>query len=260
MDMAIHSWQRGLYRVLGGIMLAALLAPATAQSSSKASTPVLVELFTSEGCSSCPPADALLQSLDRTQPISGVQLIVLSEHVDYWDGQGWRDPFSSHALTLRQSAYADRLRLASAYTPQMVVDGGIEFVGSDRARATQALEKAGVVPKVSLRISSVKVENGKLHAHIETDTLPSKAEVFVALALDHAQSQVLRGENGGHHLEHVAVVRTLRSLGNVSKATAFAKDVEFALDPTAQSYRLIAFVQEPNQGRILGAALERVIK
>jgi hypothetical protein len=198
--------------------------------------------------------------LDRTQPIPGVQLIVLSEHVDYWDGQGWRDPFSSHALTLRQSAYANRLRLASAYTPQMVVDGSLEFVGSDRGRATQAVEKARVGPKIGLRISSIKVENGKMHAHIETDPVPSKAEVFVALALEHAESHVLRGENGGHHLEHVAVVRTLSTLGNVAKATAFAKDVNFALESSAQSYRLIAFVQESNQGRILGAAGLRVTK
>jgi hypothetical protein len=259
MDMAIHSRQRGVFRTICGIMLAALLAPAGAQSSSKTLTPVLVELFTSEGCSSCPPADVLLQNLDRTQPISGVQLIVLSEHVDYWDDQGWHDPFSSHALTQRQSAYADRLRLASPYTPQMVVDGSLEFVGSDRGRATQALEKV-LGHKISLRISSVKVENGKVRAHIETYLMPSKAEVFVALALDHAQSHVLRGENGGHHLEHVAVVRTLSSLGNVAKATAFAKDVNFALDSSAQGYRLIAFVQEPNQGRVLGAAVERVSK
>ena len=226
----------------------------------KSATAVVVELFTSEGCSSCPAADELLRTLDSAQPISGVELIVLSEHVDYWDSQGWRDPFSSHALTLRQSAYADRLRLQSPYTPQMVVDGSLEFVGSDRARATQAWERARVVPKVGLRISSVKVENGKLRAHIETDPLPSKAEVFVALALDHAESQVLRGENHGHHLEHVAVVRSLTGLGTVAKAAAFARDAAFALDASARSYRLIAFVQEPNQGKILGATVVRVQK
>jgi hypothetical protein len=107
----------------------------------------------------------LLQTLDRTQPIPGVQLIVLSEHVDYWDGQGWRDPFSSHALTLRQSAYANRLRLVSPYTPQMVVDGSLEFVGSDRGRVTQALEKVRVGPKIGLRISSVKVEWKDARSH-----------------------------------------------------------------------------------------------
>src|SRR5260370_23227968 len=195
---------------------------------SVATKPVLVELFTSEGCSSCPPADALLRTLDSTQPVPGIQLIVLGEHVDYWDDLGWKDAYSSHAFTVRQQSYADPLRLASPYTPQMVVDGNLEFVGSDRQRANQAFEKARSLPKVTVRISSVKIENGKLRAHIETDPLPSQAEVFMALALDHAQSQVLHGENGGHRLEHVAVVRNLTSIGKTKKGEAFSRDVSLA--------------------------------
>jgi hypothetical protein len=237
-----------------------MLASRRSSGDSATTKPVLVELFTSEGCSSCPSADALLRSLDSTQPVPGVQLIVLEEHVDYWDDLGWKDTYSSHAFTVRQRIYADRLHLDGPYTPQMVVDGSLEFVGSDREKANQAFEKARALPKVMVRVSSVKIENGNLRAHIETDALPSQVEVFVALALEHAQSQVLRGENGGHRLEHVAVVRNLVSVGSAAKGETFSKDVTLPFSAPGQPYRVIAFAQEPKQGKILGATLERVQK
>jgi hypothetical protein len=99
-----------------------------------------------------------------------------------------------------------------------------------------------------------------VRAHVETDQLSSNAEVFVALVLEHAQSQVLRGENGGHRLEHVAVLRSLTRSGKAKKGEAFSQDVSLKLDPANSAYRLIAFVQEANQGRILGAAVERIQK
>jgi len=142
----------------------------------------------------------------------------------------------------------------------MVVDGSLEFGGNDRGRANQVFEKARSLPKVPVRISAVKSENGTVRAHLETDRLPSNAEVFVALVLEHAQSQVLRGENGGHRLEHVAVLRSLTRSGKGKKGEAFSKDVRLKLGPSNSAYRLIAFVQEANQGKILGAAVERVQK
>jgi hypothetical protein len=142
----------------------------------------------------------------------------------------------------------------------MVVDGTLEFVGSNRARANQAFEKARDLPKVTVRISSAKIEGGKVRAHLETDSLPSQGEIFVALALEHAQSQVLHGENGGHRLEHVAIVRSLVSVGTAKKGETFSRDVSLPADPSDVPYRLVAFVQEPNQGRILGVAVERLQK
>src|SRR6201993_5144283 len=128
--------------------------PAASSSDGAPRTPVLVELFTSEGCSSCPPADALLERLDRSQRASGADLIVLSEHVDYWNDIGWRDPYSSHEYSERQSAYAAQFGLGSIYTPQMIVDGHFEFVGSDERRAKQAIESATKVMKAPVSLSS----------------------------------------------------------------------------------------------------------
>jgi len=253
-----HSFLKDWVPVLGAVLV--LAGTEAAQTPTPNPTPVVVELFTSEGCSSCPPADALLRTLDATQPVAGIQLVVLGEHVDYWDDLGWKDTFSSHAFTVRQGAYVDRLHLASSYTPQMVVDGTYECSGSDGRRAAQAFEKAGALPKIGVRISGVKIENGSVRAHLETDASPSKHEVFVALVLDHAQSQVLRGENGGHRLQHVAVVRSLTKVGKTAKGEAFSKDVSLTAAPSEVPYRLVAFVQEPNQGKILGATVETVGK
>ena len=238
----------------GSFLLALCLPTAAAVQN-----PILVELFTSEGCSDCPPADAFLKALDAAQPIPGAQLIVLEEHVDYWDDQGWRDPFSSHALTQRQSEYVDRLHVQKGpYTPQMVVDGSEAFVGSDRPQAGRAFVKEAAVPKVNVQISGLHVESGKVFAHLETGAVDSKADVFLALALDHAQSQVLKGENSGRQLEHVAVVERLTDVGKVKKGEPFSKDVTIKMDHPEKDYRVIAFVQQADEGKVLGAAAAHV--
>jgi hypothetical protein len=212
--------------------------------------PVVVELFTSEGCSSCPPADALLEQLDRTQPVAGARIVVLGEHVDYWDHQGWRDPHSSAAFTARQQAYA--LRFArDPYTPQIVIDGRTEFVGNDRGAVLSGIKAAVPEQRLALRIVP---EEGGSKVRVEADPLPAgklrKAELFVARALDSGASDVLRGENSGRKLHHVAIVTELKQVGKLDQKEAARVEVA----APASGTRLIAFVQEPGTGRILGAA------
>jgi len=226
--------------------------------------PVLVELFTSEGCSTCPPADNLLARIDAGQPIPGAQLIVLSEHVTYWDHDGWKDPNSSPQLTERQTSYEEALKRGDPFTPQLIVDGTASPHINDPGGIGDALRKAAAQPKVPVRISNVTVDPGNpsiLHAHVETDANSDthNADVYLAVALNHFESQVLKGENGGKHLIFVAVVRELKKIGKLPKGKTFAEDVQLKLDPGTdpKNLRLVAFVQESGPGKLLGAALRK---
>jgi hypothetical protein len=218
---------------------------------------VLIELFTSEGCSSCPPADALLRDLDRVAR-PGIELVVLGEHVDYWDGQGWRDRFSSSQYTGRQNDYVRRLHLASAYTPQMVVDGTREFVGNDVAALDAALAKAAAVPKTEIRISTMGSQDGVTDLRIFTGPLPSgskAADLYLAVADNSDETEVGGGENSGRRLFHVAVARSLRKLKSIrvdSPENSFEIPLSNVSEP--EKTRVIVFLQEQGSGRILGAA------
>ncbi|HEV3200869.1 MAG TPA: DUF1223 domain-containing protein [Bryobacteraceae bacterium] len=202
---------------------------------------VLVELFTSEGCSSCPPADRLLEKLDP-------QAIVLSEHVDYWNQLGWKDPFSSPLFTARQQAYSRILNVDGVYTPEMVVDGEAEFNGSDSRRAAEAIAKAAQRKKADVRIS--RIDTG---LRIEVEAQPGAADLFLALAEDSAASQVSAGENSGRHLHHVAVVRSIQKIGSVKRGANFSRVLE--LPRTASTQRVIVFLQQSGPGRISGVAM-----
>lgn len=204
--------------------------------------PVLVELFTSEGCSSCPPADRLLETLDSS-------VIVLSEHVDYWDQLGWRDPFSARVNTLRQEAYARRFGKEGPYTPQMVIDGAVEFNGSDSRRASAEIAQAAKRERIPVKLSR---DGDRLK--IETGAVARSTDVLLAVAEDRqASSQVTAGENRGRSLRHVAVLRSLKKVGSVKRGAAFAQEVSLPAD--AAGKRLIVFLQDSDLGKVAGAGL-----
>jgi hypothetical protein len=250
------------------LIVGATLAPREFAADDSSGTPVLVELFTSEGCSSCPPADELLEKMDALQPIPGAQLIVLSEHVDYWNHDGWTDPFSSASITERQTEYVRMLGLKSPFTPQMLVDGTNELQIQDAQNTLKILQLAAASPKIPLHLSSITVGTGNPlnlqgHAAADVSSLKHKADVFVAIALDHAESQVARGENSGRHLTHVAVVTQIAKIGKLEPGKPFDEDfhIKFKL-PAADSggFRIVAFAQESGPGRIIAAALTKTPK
>jgi hypothetical protein len=231
------------------------------QPAAAKSTPVLVELFTSEGCSSCPPADALLAQLNARQPVKGAEAIILEEHVDYWDDLGWHDPFASAATTQRQKDYAKTIH-AEVYTPQMIVDGRTDVLGSDQRAAERAIEKAISAPKTSLELSWVGMTNamgGPKLLRVRAGKLSSSdnAEVFMAITESHLHSDVKRGENAGRGLEHDGVVRKLSSLGKANATGEFSYDVQSAvkLSPEwkRENVRVVVFVQDVRSHRIYAA-------
>ena len=218
---------------LGASLLATAAAPGRA--------PVLIELFTSEGCSSCPPADQVLAALDS-------QAIVLGEHVDYWDQQGWRDPFSSHSSTLRQQSYARHFGIEGPYTPQMVVDGVSQFNGSEQQRAIEEIARAGAKEKAVIHLTRVAAG-----MEISVESVPKSADVMLAFALENGASQVAAGENKGRNLRHVAILKSMRKIGTAKKGSGFHHLVELPAD--AASGRVIVFAQDSDMGRVYGAAL-----
>jgi hypothetical protein len=227
-----------------------------------AAAPVLVELFTAEGCSSCPPADAFLMQLDSRQPVPGAQLIVLSEHVTYWN-DSWPDPFASGHLTARQEDYVRALKRPSAYTPQFIVDGTSEIRLNDPNELGRIFRTEAASPKIPVSVASIRVEPGTpahLSGDIEVDGVAEqhKADVFLALALDRIETQVLRGENRGKTLAHVAVVEYLSKVGGLKPGQKFNQAFRVPLERglASNDVRVIVFVQEGGNGKVVGASLQ----
>jgi hypothetical protein len=241
------------------LLLFILAIPLTAPAIETPRVPVVVELFTSEGCSSCPPADTLLMQLDKTQPVPGAEVIILSQHVDYWNHLGWTDPYSSKDFTKRQETYALTLHTDGPYTPQMVVDGRTEFNGTDVRAARAAITQAAQNPKVVVSVTlSPATEGERLQIHVDGadfSKVAGKADVMLAITENDLSNSVTRGENAGHNLSHNGVVRRLMQIGTATKA-GFTAHQMVVLDKSwkRENLRAVVFLQDHNSRRIFGAA------
>jgi hypothetical protein len=272
--MARRTMAWGVVAVAAAMTLAAWGPRATgagaagdAAHPSGAPVPILVELFTSEGCSSCPPADALLTRLAAEKTIGAAEIVTLAFHVDYWDRLGWKDRFSSAAFTARQNRYASAWKSDRVYTPQAVVDGRIELVGTDVKRALDALSTSAARPHATVTLTLADGDApGKRELRVVIDP-PSPAgagaaasralsgDVLLAVAEDGLATEVAAGENAHQRLTHTGVVRRLTRIGRVANGAPLRLDrVTVPIDDAWTSGRLraVVFVQDERTREIHG--------
>jgi hypothetical protein len=238
-------------------------SPSPVSAAGKEPTPVIVELFTSEGCSSCPPADTSLAKMEENQTIGNAKVIGLEEHVDYWNQLGWSDPFSSPEWTARQRSYAEVFG-SGVYTPEMVVDGTTELIATRGPEAQSNIEQAGRRVKTAVSITANGGETGSTRKfNVRVGQLAGAAarddvEVWLAVTETRLHSLVTRGENAGSELQHASVVRTMQKLGVAAKSSevAFAGEPAVPVDSSwkQENLRIVVFVQEKKSRHILGAA------
>jgi hypothetical protein len=240
---------------------APLAGPAGIPSDSFAPQPVVIELFTSEGCSSCPPADAFLKQLDDAGRVNDVEIIAIEEHVDYWDRLGWRDPFSSHQWTERQEKYSRSLGHDGIYTPQLVVNGRSELVGKSSRDARREIIEASKIVGAKLLLSTTSSSQRSVEFSIVIENIPIEArsaQLLLAVTERGLSSNVLRGENEGRNLSHAAVLRSLSRVSfaqGIPSGSTEAK-ARVALDPSwkRENLRFVILLQDSKTLHILGAA------
>jgi hypothetical protein len=248
--------------------------PTLAAVNDSQAAPIVIELFTSEGCSSCPPADALLAQIAQAASQQNAEIIPLSEHVDYWNYIGWADPFSSAQFSERQRLYAQAFGASGqrddVYTPQMVVDGRYGFVGSNATKAQEAIKQAFTAAKATVQLarlpnaanqSALTIPLRINVAELPKQNLQDRAEILLAITEDDLSSNVVRGENRGRRLPHTAVTRELRVLGEYApSAKSFETTANVKLNETwkRNALRIVVFVQAQKQRHILGAASLRL--
>lgn len=236
---------------MSGEQVSADTASVPTPAANETATPVLVELFTSEGCSSCPPADRVLLTIAKDTGVSKAKVITLAFHVDYWNYLGWKDRFSSAEFSKRQESYARRFKLNSSYTPQMVVDGSTEFVGSNRPNAIDAITKNASQPKAAVNLEVVEK---KLNANITGLPAHSDATVYLAVAESKLFTKVGGGENSGSTLEHASVVRDLIPIGKIpasENALRAEQTIPVNSEWKSENLKFVVFVQENSTLKIL---------
>ena len=231
---------------LRSVLTASTLSVGFVAAAGSETRPTVFELFTSEGCSSCPPADAIVNELAQ-QP----NVLPLSYHVDYWDDLGWRDRYSLAIATERQRVYARTLRRSSVYTPQAVIDGSRDIVGSQRAAVTEAVSgrRDGVATFVSVSGGTIRVRVG---AGSDTAT----ADVLLVGYLREATTSIGRGENAGRSLKESNIVLWLHELG---RWNGKPREFEMSMSRLPENVTDIAvLIQSTGQGAILGAVAQPI--
>ena len=211
---------------------------------------ILLELFTSQGCSSCPSADKLLAKTYEEAQRNHKQLFVLSYHVDYWDRLGWKDPFSQSLFTKRQYQYGEHFGLQGVYTPQVVVNGTKEFVGSNAQKLDSALENtSNPKAKIDISLEDVKWQNGQISFGYNLKGDIKNSDLQVAILSKKEETNIPRGENSGLKLSGSNVVRILQTIKATEKSTF---SVALPKDLLKENTRIIVFAQDSNNSQVLG--------
>lgn len=235
------------------VVVLALAAMMHGQDRTKSTRPVVIELFTSEGCSSCPPADSLMLALERQQQLDGVPVIVIGEHVDYWDHGGWRDRFSSSAVSLRQNEYREKLHFDESYTPQAIIDGRYQVIASEEPSVRDAVHQAAAQP-ADVNVT-VQRGAGGAYAVAVDNASRRKLRILLAVVESGLSSKVTGGENKGREVQHPAVLRRLSSVATTADAS-FHRSTNAKLegDWNRKNVRVVVMAQDVATGAILGAA------
>lgn len=238
------------------LAIAVLVALAAGSGFAQPRVSVLVELYTSEGCSSCPPADVLLESLQREQPVAGAEVIPIGLHVDYFNHLGWKDAFSSSSFTVRQRSYSSVFGDDNLYTPQMVIDGEVAIPGIETDHIRHAISEAARKPHLQLRVAA-RATGGNAQLTIDRPAAPSNAEkiqVLVAITEDDLSSTVTRGENNGRTLHHVAVARTVQVVNVLSDRPTTEEKLVTIRKEWGPNLKAVVWLQGMKSREVYGSA------